>query len=130
MIGKISNLRLVVSEKKGSNAREETPMLRHRSCPSCQHSRMLPFENASRDTTCPSCRHVEDMPPMRREARGGADGMEALALILVAILVSLVFALFVFSVASASTIQRSGHFSSGQDDSLRAAFTLMKHPHF
>lgn len=96
MFQKDANPAMVISEKAG---REGFPMLNLRSCSSCQHTRRLSFHPSALDHTCPRCGHMEkpsEAGLMTQTLSGGKS--DFIFPILVAILASVVFALFVFSV--------------------------------
>lgn len=96
MFQKDANPALALSEKRG---REGFPMLNLRSCSSCQHTRRLSFHASAHDHTCPACGHTEKPSEAGLMAQTLSGGKSDLILpILVAILASVVFALFVFSV--------------------------------
>jgi ribosomal protein S27AE len=82
--------------------REGFLMFSQRSCPSCRQSRRLAFHTAEFDFLCPKCGHKENMSGGSLAAVALSESKTDVILpILVAILASVVFALFVFWVAFA-----------------------------
>lgn len=77
-------------------------MLSLRSCPACRHSRRLAFHTSAFDSICPKCGHSENAPERGFGAVTLSESKSDVILpILIAILASVVFALFVFWVAYA-----------------------------
>lgn len=77
-------------------------MLSLRSCPACRHSRRLAFHTSAFDAICPKCGHGENAPERSLRAVALSESKADVILpILIAILASVVFALFVFWAAYA-----------------------------
>jgi hypothetical protein len=84
----------------GTGFVEEFRMLRHKTCPACHSSRRLEFHSATYDHLCPRCGHDEKATALWSSSEKKGDvKSDAMLPILVAFLMAVVFAAFVFWVA-------------------------------
>lgn len=75
-------------------------MLRNRTCPQCQTTRVLQFHVATYDHLCPSCGHNEKPSDTGLLTQTlSASKSDVILPIVIAILMALVFALTVFWIA-------------------------------